>query len=65
MSDDEGATGITLLQLLQADVAVLKKVLEGVEAAETTSVAAARVAAHIAAAESKDHFLEAAKPGGM
>jgi hypothetical protein len=54
--------GITELQMLQAEVTGLKKELTGVEAAEPTSVAAARAVSAIKAAEGKDGFL--VKEGG-
>jgi hypothetical protein len=56
MSDEGG--GITQLQLLQNEISLLKKQLEGVQQAETTSVACARIAQAIVSATSKDHFVE-------
>jgi hypothetical protein len=49
--------GITELQLLEAEVATLKKELEGVKAGEKTSVACGRALAAMKEAESKDGFL--------
>jgi hypothetical protein len=53
--------GITELQLLEAEAGTLKKELQGVQAAENTSVACARAVAAITA-ETKDGFL--VKEGG-
>mmetsp|Transcript_24817 Transcript_24817/g.35375 ORF Transcript_24817/g.35375 Transcript_24817/m.35375 type:complete len:81 (-) Transcript_24817:264-506(-) len=49
--------GITELQLLQADIVLLKKQLEGVQSGENTSLACARIAGNIEAGEAKDGFL--------
>lgn len=45
------------MQLLQADVALLRKQLEAVQGAETTSVASARIIAHITKGEGADDFV--------
>lgn len=55
--------GITELQLLQADVGVLKKQLEGIQEAEHVSVASGRIASSISKGEDKDGFL--VKEGGV
>lgn len=55
-------SGAAELQLLQADVAVAKKQLDNVKAAETTQPACERLASAIQKAESKDGFL--VKEGG-
>ena len=49
--------GATELQLLQHDIALTKKQLEGIQGAENTSVACARIATHIQKAEDVDGFL--------
>jgi hypothetical protein len=54
--------GITELQLLQAQASMLKNQLEGIEGAEKTSVACARVISCVVAAEGKDGFI--VKEGG-
>ncbi|CAB9506339.1 expressed unknown protein [Seminavis robusta] len=56
MGDEEGG-GLTALQLLQEEVTTLKKTLAGVEKAENTSKACARVIKNIKEAEVKDFFL--------
>jgi len=50
-------TGITELQLLEAEILLLNKQLDGVKKAETTSASCARVLASIQAAEEKDGFV--------
>jgi hypothetical protein len=54
--------GITELQLLEQDAALLKKQLEGLRGAESTSVSCARIATSIQKAEDVDGFL--VKEGG-
>ena len=54
--------GITELQILEAEVALLKKQLMGVQQAEKTSSACARIVASIKAKEAKDSFI--VKEGG-
>jgi hypothetical protein len=49
--------GITELQLLQQDIALTKKQLEGIQGAENTSVSCARIAQNISKAEDVDGFL--------
>ena len=49
--------GITELQLLEAEIAVLEKQLDSVMNAENTSKACARIVSAIRAAETKDGFL--------
>ena len=49
--------GATELQLLQADVAIAKKQVEGMEKAETTKGPCEKIAAAIQKAESKDGFM--------
>lgn len=49
--------GITELQLLQVDITLLKKQLEGIQGAEQTSVCNARIAGNIQKAEDVDGFL--------
>jgi GGL domain len=55
MSDEEG--GLTAWELLQQELNCLKKTLAGVEKAENTSKACARVVKSIKEAEPKDFFL--------
>jgi prefoldin subunit 5 len=63
MADEEGAiSGITQLQMLGTEVAILEKSLKAVNAAEKTSSACARVLQIMKAAEEKDGFL--VKEGG-
>jgi hypothetical protein len=54
--------GLTELQLLEQDAAILKKQLEGLQGAESTSVSCARIATNIQKAEGVDGFL--VKEGG-
>jgi len=49
--------GQTELQLLEAEVTILKKQLDGVKNAEPASTACARIVSSIKNAESKDGFL--------
>jgi hypothetical protein len=56
MGDEEGG-GLTALQLLDQEITCLKKTLGGVEKAENTSKACARVVKSIKDAEVKDFFL--------
>lgn len=49
--------GITELQMLQSEQAVLKSELNGVKKAENTSVACKRIQAAIQADKDKDGFL--------
>ena len=51
------AGGITELQQLQAEAALLEKTLAGVKKGEPTSKACARIIASIKASEAKDGFL--------
>jgi hypothetical protein len=55
MGDEEG--GITTLQLLEAELATLKKTLRGVEAAQNTGKASAKVLPSILECQSLDSFL--------
>ena len=50
-------SGITELQMLEAEVASLQKTLEKVQVGEKTSVACARVVQSITAAADRDGFL--------
>mmetsp|Transcript_2536 Transcript_2536/g.4332 ORF Transcript_2536/g.4332 Transcript_2536/m.4332 type:complete len:82 (+) Transcript_2536:1053-1298(+) len=54
--------GITELQLLQAEIKILKKQLDGVHGGENTSVACDRIVSHITKAEDHDSFVM--KEGG-
>ena len=58
----EGVGGITELQMLEEEMALLKKQLDGIKAAEPTSVACTRLAVTIEKAEDVDGFL--VKEGG-
>lgn len=49
--------GITELQMLQAEIELLEKQLNGVQKAENTSQACLRIIASIKASEMKDGFL--------
>lgn len=49
--------GITELQLLEAEVALLKKKLEGAKGAEKTSACCSRIVASVNSAQAKDSFL--------
>jgi hypothetical protein len=49
--------GITELELLEQDAVILKKQLDGVQGAESTSISCARIAAAIQKAEDVDGFL--------
>ena len=49
--------GITELQLMESEILLLNKQLDGVKRAENTSTACARVIASIQAAEEKDGFV--------
>lgn len=49
--------GITELQLLEAEVALLENKLEVAKNAESTSVSCSRIAGSISAAQAKDGFL--------
>mmetsp|Transcript_9631 Transcript_9631/g.16036 ORF Transcript_9631/g.16036 Transcript_9631/m.16036 type:complete len:81 (+) Transcript_9631:2304-2546(+) len=55
--------GITELQILQQEIALTKKQLEGIQGAEMTSVSCTRIAQNISKAEEVDGFL--VKEGGM
>ncbi len=55
--------GITELQILEADVATLKKQLEKVKEADNTSAHCSAIVAAIHAAEANDAFL--VKEGGL
>lgn len=55
MGDEEG--GITTLQLLEAELATLKKTLRGVEAAQNTGKACAKVLPSILEGQPIDSFL--------
>lgn len=59
----DGLGGITILQLLEQEVELLKKQLEGIKAAESTSVACPRIATNIQKGEDLDGFL--VKEGGV
>ena len=50
-------SGITELELLEQDAVLLKKQLEGIQGAESTSVSCNRIAAAIQKAEDVDGFL--------
>ena len=56
MGDEEGG-GLTALQLLEAELTTLKKVLAGVDKAENTGKACGRVVKNVKEAEMKDFFL--------
>jgi len=56
MGDEEGG-GLTSLQMLEAELTTLKKTLEGVEEADNTGKACARVVKNVKEAEVKDFFL--------
>lgn len=55
--------GLTELQMLETEAATLKRTLEGLEQAEPTSTAAARIISNIKSAEETDAFL--LKEGGQ
>jgi len=54
---DVGVGGITELQMLESEVKLLKKQLDGVQRAEKTSVASARAIASIQRTEEGDGFV--------
>lgn len=54
--------GITELQLLQADIELMKKQLQGIKGGENTSVACSRMISSITKAEDQDGFV--VKEGG-
>lgn len=58
----DGSGGITILQLLEQEVELLKKQLNGINAAENTSIACPRIAKSIQNGEDMDGFL--VKEGG-
>jgi hypothetical protein len=49
--------GITELQMLEGEVALLKKKLDGCKSAETTSWCYSKIASSVTSAEIKDGFL--------
>jgi hypothetical protein len=49
--------GITELQMIQQEISILKKELEGIKTAENFSVACPRVAARIMKHEAQDGFV--------
>jgi hypothetical protein len=49
--------GITELQMLEGEVTLLKKKLDGCESAEKTSSCCSRIASSVTSAEIKDGFL--------
>lgn len=61
--DEEGEGGITELQIHEADIAGLKKQLEGVSAGEKNTPAVTRVVHAMIEQESEDGFLVKAKEG--
>lgn len=56
-TDGNGIGGITELQLLQADIALLQNQLEGINQAPTTSSVAPKIMACIAKHEDQDGFV--------
>lgn len=56
MGDEEGG-GLTALQMLEMELTTLKKVQAGVEKADNTGKACARVVKNVKEAEAKDFFL--------
>jgi len=56
MGDEEGG-GLTALQLLETELTILRRVLAGVDMADNTGKACARVVKNVKEAEAKDFFL--------